>query len=104
MKVVAEKLRNAEIPCELPIIVEVENLYEIEELSGLRVDLVILDNFNIDAVEQAVKRFGSEFVLEVSGGVGIEDLPALASAGVKRISTSSTIMKAVSTSFKLEVN
>lgn len=104
IKAVAKKLRSAEISDELPVIVEVENLDELAELSGLRIDVVILDNFSIDAIEKAVKRFGDKFVLEVSGGVGIENLPALAKAGVKRVSTSSTIMKAISASFKLEVN
>lgn len=103
MKNVVEKLKEVKLPEGIPLIIEVETIDEIALIYELKPDLVILDNFDLESVKKAVSIFGGKLLIEVSGGVSIDKIPELAEAGVKRISTSSTIMKARAASFKLEV-
>jgi nicotinate-nucleotide pyrophosphorylase (carboxylating) len=44
-------------------------------------DLILLDNMSLADVTAAVELVAGRVPLEVSGGVGPEDLPALASTG-----------------------
>lgn len=87
----------------LPLIIEVENLSEIEEVLALKPDLILLDNFSFDELKLAWEKYGQVATLEASGGVNLETLELLAEAGVKRVSTSSIIMDAKPLPFKLEI-
>lgn len=103
MEKVADALRQAVRNPDIPLIIEVESPEEIELIKEFKPDVILLDNFPPDEITLAVHRYGDEFELEVSGGVTVENLKYLAEIGVKRISTSSIIMKATSASFKLEL-
>ncbi len=76
----------------VPVIVEVRNEGELTQALDLGVDVVMLDNFTLDGVKKAVAqrdaRAGSmkPVALEVSGGVTLESVAALAATGVERIS------------------
>lgn len=85
------------------IIVEVESLEEIEAIIDLKPDVVLLDNFEIEQLRVAFEKYGDRLTLEVSGGVDFDNLEELARVGVKRVSTSSLILKAEPKPFKLEV-
>ncbi|MCX7831591.1 MAG: carboxylating nicotinate-nucleotide diphosphorylase [Actinobacteria bacterium] len=87
----------------LPLIVEVESLSEIEEVLVLKPDVIILDNFSLDELKSAWKKYGQVVTLEASGGVSFDSLELLANAGVKRVSTSSIILEAKPLPFNLEV-
>ena len=50
---------------------------------------VMLDNFSLDQLAAAVEerdRRGREVILEASGGIGLDNLAAVAATGVDRIS------------------
>lgn len=67
--------------------VEVESLSELQQALTLNVDRIMLDNFSLEAIQQAVVLAAGKIPLEVSGNITIEHLPAIAQTGVDFIST-----------------
>lgn len=70
----------------LPIEVEVETLDELEEALRGGADIILLDNFSLHAIREAVERTDGRAKLEVSGGVLLEQLREIAQTGVDYIS------------------
>ena len=66
--------------------VEVEKLDELEQAIACAADSVLLDNFSIEDLQQAVKINKGQCKLEVSGGVEIDKLKQIAATGVDYIS------------------
>jgi nicotinate-nucleotide pyrophosphorylase (carboxylating) len=69
--------------------VEVDSLDQIDRALAVRPDIVLIDNFPIDAVPEAVRRRDAAapgVLLEVSGGVNLDTVGPYARAGVDRIS------------------
>lgn len=72
---------------ELKIEIEVRNLDELQRvLDHGGVDRIMLDNFDIDTLREAVKRIGHRFETEASGGITDKTLRAYAETGVDFIS------------------
>jgi nicotinate-nucleotide pyrophosphorylase (carboxylating) len=69
-----------------PIEVEVENLNELKEALEANVAVIMLDNFDIPLIHQAVEITQGRAKLEVSGGVNHDNLLLLAQTGVDYIS------------------
>ena len=80
--VTAARAAHADAPLEL----EVETLEQLDEALALGVTMIMLDNFELDAIRTAVQRSRGKAQLEVSGGVAFEDLRELAATGVDFIS------------------
>ncbi|MEJ2128891.1 MAG: carboxylating nicotinate-nucleotide diphosphorylase [Woeseiaceae bacterium] len=74
----------------MPVEVEVETLQELREALAVTAERLLLDNFDIDLLNQAVMINRDEgnppAELEASGGLSIEQLPAVAATGVDCIS------------------
>lgn len=70
----------------LEVEAEVRSLRELAEAMEAGADAVLLDNFQPGDLEEAIRMAGGKVLVEVSGGVRPEDLPAIASLGVDRIS------------------
>lgn len=66
--------------------VEVENFSELREALDSGVDRIMLDEFELDELMQAVAEVDGRVPLEVSGGVGIDRVRAIAETGVDYIS------------------
>jgi len=66
--------------------VEVENFEELHAALAAGVDRIMLDEFAPDDIRRAVQEVAGRVPLEVSGGVALEQLPALAATGVDYIS------------------
>jgi nicotinate-nucleotide pyrophosphorylase (carboxylating) len=74
---------------EIAIEVEVRNIEELEEVLPLRVERVMLDNFDEEAIRAAVARIRREAhapYIEISGGMDLEKARAAAALGVDGIS------------------
>ncbi|MFH1679223.1 MAG: carboxylating nicotinate-nucleotide diphosphorylase [Candidatus Eisenbacteria bacterium] len=74
---------------EIGIEVEVRNLEELEEVLPLRVEKVMLDNFETEAVRAAVGRIRREAhrpYIELSGGMNLEKVREAAALGADGIS------------------
>lgn len=72
---------------ELMIEVEVENLDELQLALDADVDRIMLDNFDLDLLVQAVKINNNKTELEASGNVTLETITDIAKTGVNYIST-----------------
>ena len=70
----------------LPVEVEVETLEQIKEVRFAGADSLLLDNFTIPQLREAVIFVQGKVKLEASGGVTIETIRAIAETGVDFIS------------------
>ena len=74
---------------ELTIEVEVENLDELQQAIDAKVDRIMLDNFELDLLKQAVKINNNQTELEASGNITLETIRTISETGVDFISTGS---------------
>lgn len=71
----------------LPIIVEVRNLVELQELLAVgKIDRILLDNFNYEELKKAVTIIDGQFATEASGNITIENVQQYAACGVDYVS------------------
>lgn len=71
---------------ELPIEVEVENLFQLQQAIDAGANRALLDNFSIQMLKQAVKQSAGLIELEASGNIDDSSLLAVASTGVDFVS------------------
>lgn len=85
--------------------VEVEDLTELEQALAAGADIIMLDNFHIADIMQAVVLNQGKAKLEVSGNVTAESLKALASTNVDYISSGALTknVQAIDLSMRLRV-
>ncbi len=70
----------------VPIEVEVTNLDELLQAAESGADRILLDNFTLDQIKEAVRIVSRKAVLEASGGITLDNLESVAQTGVDRIS------------------
>jgi nicotinate-nucleotide pyrophosphorylase (carboxylating) len=70
----------------VPVEVETENLDELAQAIAAGADVVMLDEFAPDLMREAVAQAAGRCLLEVSGNVTRESLPAVAATGVDYVS------------------
>lgn len=66
--------------------VEVENLDELAQALAAGARMILLDNFSLDNMREAVTVNAGRAILEASGNVSLETIRAIAETGVDRIS------------------
>jgi nicotinate-nucleotide pyrophosphorylase (carboxylating) len=66
----------------LPVEVECDTLAQVDEALAAGADLILLDNFDLAAMDQAVRLAGGRALLEASGGLTLADARAVAQTGV----------------------
>ncbi len=71
---------------ELPLIIEVEDLHELDQALATDCDRILVDDFSLEALREAVSRSAGRTPLEVSGGVTMERLAEIAACGVDYVS------------------
>jgi nicotinate-nucleotide pyrophosphorylase (carboxylating) len=71
---------------DINIEVEVEHIGQIEEALAAGANIILLDNFTLDDLKTAVELNDGRARLEVSGGVSLRDIRAIAQTGVDYIS------------------
>ena len=76
----------AAAPADLPVQVECRDLAEVEAALASGAPRLLLDNFSLDELREAVGRAGGRAELEASGGVTLENARSIAETGVDRIS------------------
>ncbi|KZN52063.1 carboxylating nicotinate-nucleotide diphosphorylase [Pseudoalteromonas luteoviolacea] len=70
-----------------PVEVEVENLDELEQALNAGSDIIMLDNFTVEDIQNAVRLTSGRAKLEVSGNMTLDILAQYAQAGVDYISS-----------------
>jgi nicotinate-nucleotide pyrophosphorylase (carboxylating) len=68
------------------IIVEVESLADVRHALAGRADIILLDNMTPATVRQAIRLIKGRALVEVSGGITLKNVRAMAAAGPDRIS------------------
>ena len=105
---VGEAVRRTQgkIPHGLKIEVEVDSLDQLDEALDAGADIVLLDNFSLADIEKAVARTGSRKphpLLEVSGGVTLEQIANLAHTGVDIVSAGALTHSAPAVDLALDI-
>jgi nicotinate-nucleotide pyrophosphorylase (carboxylating) len=87
-----------------PVEVEVETLEQVKEALAASVDSLLLDNFSLSQLREAVALVNGKIKLEASGGVSLESIRAIAETGVDFISVGAITkdVRAVDLSMLLE--
>ncbi len=91
--------------------VEVETLEQFERAVTAGATMILLDNFDLNAMTQAValakalaEKMGVEpAVLEASGGLGLQDLQRVAATGVDRISIGQLTKSVTATDYSMRL-
>lgn len=87
----------------MKIEVEAETLEQVAQAVEAGADIIMLDNMSLDQVRQAVALVAGRCLLEASGNLRPEDLPALAQAGVDMVSLGWLTHSAPPLDFSLEM-
>jgi nicotinate-nucleotide pyrophosphorylase (carboxylating) len=80
------RLARAMASTDKPFIVEVESLSEVHDALQGKADIILLDNMTPGTVTRAVKLIAGRALVEVSGGITLKNVRAMAAAGPDRIS------------------
>jgi nicotinate-nucleotide pyrophosphorylase (carboxylating) len=71
---------------EFSVQIEVETLAQLEQALQAGAKLILLDNFDLEGMREAVRLNAGRAALEASGGISLDSVRAIAETGVDRIS------------------
>lgn len=84
--------------------IEVETLAQLDEALDCGAQMVLLDNMDIPTLQEAVRRNAGRAILEISGGVNLQTVRALAETGVDRISIGALTKDVKAIDFSMRMN
>jgi len=87
----------------VPVQIEVETLAQLDSALAAGADSILLDNFSFEMMRDAVAVTAGRAVLEVSGGVNLETVAAIAATGVDRISVGGLTKDVRATDFSMRL-
>lgn len=96
-------LAAASLNAGAPVQIEVETIVQLEEALAAGVKSVLLDNFDLDMMREAVQVNAGRALLEASGGINLETVRAIAETGVDRISIGSLTKDVRATDYSLRI-
>ena len=86
-----------------PVQIEVETIAQLQEALDAGVKSVLLDNFDLARMREAVQVNAGRALLEASGGINMETVRAIAETGVDRISIGSLTKDVRATDYSLRI-
>lgn len=86
-----------------PVQIEVETIAQLDEALAAGATSVLLDNFDLARMREAVRLNAGRALLEASGGIGMETVRAIAETGVDRISIGSLTKDVRATDYSLRI-
>jgi nicotinate-nucleotide pyrophosphorylase (carboxylating) len=84
--------------------IEVETLQQLEEALDSGAKMILLDNMDLPTLRQAVRINNGRAILEISGGVTMDSVRALAETGVDRISIGALTKDVKAVDFSMRMN
>ena len=87
----------------VPVQIEVETIAQLEEALAAEVKSVLLDNFDLAMMTEAVRVNAGRALLEASGGINLDTVRAIAETGVDRISVGSLTKDVRATDYSLRI-
>jgi nicotinate-nucleotide pyrophosphorylase (carboxylating) len=88
---------------ELPVEVEAQSLQQVDEALEAGVDVLLVDNLPVDVVAEAVARARGRARVEISGGVTLDRIPAIAATGADFVSVGALTHSAPAADISLEI-
>ncbi len=83
--------------------IEVESIAELKEALSAGAKSILIDNFSLDQMREAVAITQGTALLEASGGVSLDQLKHIAATGVDRISIGKLTKDVIAVDFSLRV-
>jgi nicotinate-nucleotide pyrophosphorylase (carboxylating) len=83
--------------------IEVESITELQEALSAGAKSILIDNFSLDQMREAVGITQGRALLEASGGVSLDQLKHIAATGVDRISIGKLTKDVIAVDFSLRV-
>lgn len=80
------ELARLKAPHYMKIEVECDSLEQVREALGCNVDIIMLDNMSLEQIKEALEIIAGRSLVEVSGGVDLGNVEAIARTGVDLIS------------------
>jgi nicotinate-nucleotide pyrophosphorylase (carboxylating) len=96
-------LVKSRVKSRMPVIVEVESLRDVAEALAGQADVILLDNMTPAMIKKAVRMIDKRALVEVSGGVTLHNVRAMAAAGPDRISIGALTHSAPAAAMTLEL-
>jgi nicotinate-nucleotide pyrophosphorylase (carboxylating) len=90
-------------PAGMPVIVEAESLKEVAQAVAGQADIILLDNMTPAMVKKAIKFIDGRALVEVSGGITLGNVRAMAAAKPDRISIGALTHSAPAATLTLEL-
>jgi len=84
--------------------IEAQSLEQVDEALACGVDVLLVDNLPDSAVREAVRRARGHARVEVSGGVTLERIPALADTGAAEVSVGALTHSATAADISFEID
>ncbi|MBU0759698.1 MAG: carboxylating nicotinate-nucleotide diphosphorylase [Candidatus Omnitrophica bacterium] len=106
VRVIIDSVKKAKVKGYKNVEIEVDNLKEFKAALDAGADIIMLDNMKPVQIKKAVqlgRLRHSDVLLEVSGGVNIDNVHSIAKTGVDRISIGLLTHSAPSVDFSLEL-
>jgi nicotinate-nucleotide pyrophosphorylase (carboxylating) len=88
---------------DLPVEVEAQSLAEVDDALAAGVDTVLVDNLPLDEIQEAVRRASGRAKVEISGGVTLDRIPALAATGADFVSVGALTHSAPAADISFEI-
>ena len=88
---------------DLPVEVEAQSLDHVDEAIAAGAAIILLDNLSIEAIRDAVRRVAGRARIEISGGVTLDRIPALAGTGADYVSVGALTHSAPSADLSFEI-
>ncbi len=83
---IQQAIAKARMVADLPVQIEVEDMGELQQALEAGADRLLLDNFDLDMLYEAVELVNGRIKLEASGGIDLNTIQAVAETGVDFIS------------------
>jgi nicotinate-nucleotide pyrophosphorylase (carboxylating) len=96
--------RSRALRPDLRVEVEAQTLDEVDQAVRARADIVLVDNMTLDQIRAAVERARGVCKVEISGGVTLDRIEALAATGADYVSVGALTHSApaIDISFEIE--
>lgn len=92
------------IPHTMKIEVEVESIAEVKRALEAKADIIMLDNMEIMAMEEAVSLIGGQAIVEASGGINLDTITDIAATGIDVISVGALTHSVKALDISLDLN
>ena len=68
------------------VTVEIENIYQLKEINGLKFKRILFDNMNTQQLKKCLKLCKNKYQTEYSGNATLKNIKNISNLGVNRIS------------------